>query len=148
MDIGELELRLPTVSEMNEQMLDFIKEYVLRKAVELVNIISADENLPRDKLMEYIQQIDLEDITTISVERKPRRQIGSEDRCCAKTSKGERCTRKRKSGSYCGSHCNSRPYGVIEHEDDVSENVDVSEKIRAKPTIIRKDVTPAQEAKD
>ena len=41
-------------------MLDFIKEYVLRKAVELVNIISADENLPRDKLMEYIQQIDLE----------------------------------------------------------------------------------------
>ena len=129
MDVGELELRLPTVSEINEQMVEFIKDYVLRKSVDLLTRVSVDEHLPCDKLMAYLQDMDFDDIaSTISSSRKPRKQISSEDRCCAKTSKGERCTRKRKTDRYCGSHCNSRPYGEIGDEEEVN-------KIRSKPTI-------------
>lgn len=127
MDIGELELCVPTVSEINEQLVDFTKDYTLRKCAELVTKISADENLPRDKLMKYLQDIEFDDIaSTISSVRKPRRQISPEDRCCAKTSKGDQCTRKKKNGKYCGSHCNSCPYGEVEEEVDT---------IKSKPKI-------------
>jgi hypothetical protein len=117
MEIGELELRIPTVSEINEQMVEFTKEYVRQKVSEVVTEISSDENLPRDKLMMYVRKINFDDISSTIFSKKPRKKIESEDRCRAKTSKGDRCTRKRKNPIlFCGSHETSRPYGEIDSE--------------------------------
>jgi hypothetical protein len=114
MDIGEIEARIPAVSDINEQIVEFTKDYVKQKLSDMLTLISVDENLPRDKLMLYIHKIDFDDITsTIANSKKVRKTLDTEHQCKAKTSKGIRCTRKKKNGSYCGSHINSRPYGEI-----------------------------------
>jgi len=119
MDVGEVELCLPSVSEMNEQFVQLLKDYAMRKASDLLTQIASTENLPRDKLMAYLHKMDFDDIvTTISNAKRPRKKIESKDQCCAKTSKGDRCSRKRKEGTYCGSHLVSRPYGEVTDTED------------------------------
>lgn len=132
MDIGELELRIPTVSEINEHMVEFTKEYVKLKIAEILTEISADENLPRDKLMLYIRKINFDDISsTVNTVKRPRKKIDSKDRCKAKTSKGDQCTRKRRDDMlYCGSHETSRPYGEV---DDVGPSPDPSRSSSPSP---------------
>ena len=114
MDIGEIELRLPTVTDVNDQLVEFIKDYVKKKTSNVLVKISQQENLPRDKLMCYVHEIDFEDVSTSINTKRPRKKVDNKDRCLAKTSKGCQCTRKRKTSNYCGSHENSRPYGEIE----------------------------------
>jgi hypothetical protein len=128
MDIGELDIRIPTVSEINGQIVDFVKEYVKQKVSEVLSAVASDENLPRDKLMAYVRDIQFDDIlSTLNSVKKPRKRVESRERCRAKTCKGDRCTRKRKDDmEYCGSHESSRPYGVVEDEHPV---------VRSKPVI-------------
>lgn len=120
MDIGELELRVPTVTEINEQLVEFVKEYVRKKASETLTQIASDENLPRDRLMTYIRKINFDDITsTIVAIKKPRKTVESKERCRARTSKGDRCTRKRKDMLlFCGSHETSLPYGQVDSDEE------------------------------
>lgn len=139
MDIGELELRIPTVSEINEQMVEFVKEYVKQKVADILTEVASDENLPRDKLMMYVRKINFDDISsTINSVKRPRKKVDSYDRCRAKTSKGDRCTRKRKDTLlFCGSHETSRSYGEID-SDDESESINTESPIpkeRTKPII-------------
>lgn len=158
MDIGELQLRLPTVSEINEQLVEFTKEYVKQKVSEIITEISANENLPRDKLMLYIRRINFDDISsTVSSVKRPRKKLDSKHRCRALTSKRDRCTRKRKDDLlYCGSHESSRPNGEISDNDD--DDVDVTDDddsskdddtsthiVRTKPTIKVKSKTTQQD---
>ena len=90
--------------------------------------------------------IDFNEISsTISLSKKTRRKIESHERCCAKTSKGDRCTRKRKTTRYCGSHLHSRPYGEIDEDElpadaSVSIPIPIPIPIREKPVIKVKDV--------
>jgi hypothetical protein len=139
MDIGELELRVPTVSEINEQMVEFTKEYVRQKVAEILTEVASDENLPRDKLMMYIRKINFDDVSsTINAVKRPRKKVESKDRCRAKTSKAVRCTRKKKDIlMFCGSHETSRPYGEIGDSDDESLGLNSvsTPKIRTKPII-------------
>ena len=115
MDIGEIELRIPTISDINEQMVEFTKEYVRKKISEVLTELSVDEQLPRDQLMRYIHNINFDDISlTINSMKRPRKKVDTRERCRAQTSKGERCTRKRKDMlEFCGSHESSRPYGEV-----------------------------------
>lgn len=157
MDIGELQLRLPTVSEINEQLVEFTKEYVKQKVSEIITEISASENLPRDKLMLYIRRINFDDISsTVSSVKRPRKKVDSKHRCRALTSKRDRCTRKRKDSLlYCGSHESSRPNGEISDDDDedgdVTDDDDFSKDdasthiVRTKPTIKAKSKTITQQ---
>jgi hypothetical protein len=142
MDIGELELRIPTVSEINDQLVDFIKEYTKQKVADILTEISSDEQLPRDKLMLYIRKLNFDDLATISNVKKPRKSICTKDRCHAKTSKGERCTRKRKDElPYCGSHESSRPYGEVDEDSQQDQDQDQPQDqpqhqhIKSKPLI-------------
>lgn len=135
MDIGEIELRIPTVSEINEQMVEFTKEYVRQKVSEVLTELSVDEQLPRDRLMRYIHTINFDDISlTINSMKRPRKKIDTRERCQAKTSKGDQCTRKRKDlVQFCGSHESSRPYGEIKGDSF----------IRTKPVIKSRSLTVA-----
>lgn len=120
MDIGELELCIPTVSEINKQIVEFTKDYVKKKVSEILNELASDEGLPRDRLMMYVRKINFDDITaTVSATKKPRKKVDSKDQCKAKTCKGDQCSRTRKDDlDYCGSHETSRPHGEIEAPGD------------------------------
>jgi hypothetical protein len=119
MDIGEIEVKIPAISEINEQFVELTKGYVKQKLVDLLTFISIEENLPRDRLMKYIHQIDFDDInSTVANSRRTNKHIDAEDQCQAKTSKGVRCTRKKRNGAYCGSHLSSRPYGEIDSYEE------------------------------
>ena len=113
MDIGEIEVRIPSVSDINDQITEFVKDYVCKKTSSVLIKVSQEHNLPRDKLMSYIHQIEFDDISTTLSAKRPRKKVETKDRCLAKTSKGGQCTRKRKTDYYCGSHENSRPYGLF-----------------------------------
>lgn len=126
MDIGEIEARLPTVSEINEQFVETTKDYVKQKLTEVLMMIAhKEQTLSREELMKYLDMVDFEDINmTVVHARRSRRKISSEDQCCALTSKKVRCTRKRKEGMFCGSHTNARPYGEIEEHHTELEHDD------------------------
>lgn len=41
------------------------------------------------------------------------------DRCCAKKSSDEQCTRRKKDGNeYCGTHIKGTPHGIIDNQSD------------------------------
>lgn len=135
MDIGEIEARLPTVSDINEQLVECIKDYTKKKVCDILIHISSEQNLPRDVLMNYVHTLDFDDITsTISSTKRIRKHVESNERCRAKTSKGEQCTRKRKEkeGHYCGSHINSRPYGEVDNESKPKPSVKTKPVIKTK----------------
>lgn len=53
----------------------------------------------------------------------------SSDRCCAKRSNGQQCTRRHKDDSkYCGTHNKGQPHGLI--DDKIIENI-VKKEVRA-----------------
>ena len=134
MDIGELELRIPTVSEINDQLVEFIKDYTKQKVADILTEVASDEQLPRDKLMLYIRKLSFDDLASINNIKRPRKVICTKDRCHAKTSKGERCTRKRKDElPYCGSHESSRPYGEVNGIDDASTDADADTESQSPP---------------
>jgi len=123
MDIGEIEARLPTLSEINGCLTEFTIEYTKRKLADVVAQIALDRNLSRESLVHYITDLSFDDLLpSMASSKKLRKKVDTGDRCCALTSKGERCTRKRKgdgSGRYCGSHCNGQPHGdVLDDVDD------------------------------
>lgn len=123
MDIGEIEARLPTVSEINEQFVEVTKEYVRQKLTEVLLLIAhKEQTLSREELMKYLDTLDFEDInSTVTLSKRSRRKINAEEQCHALTSKKVRCTRKKKNGLYCGSHINARPYGEIDEEPHRSD---------------------------
>ena len=122
MDIGEIEARLPSITDINDQLVDFVKDYVCKKTSSILVRIAQNENLPRDKLISYIHEIDFDDISHSIVTKKPRKVIDTKDRCFAKTSKGDQCTRKKRHEHFCGSHQNSRPYGEFQHKLGATKN--------------------------
>lgn len=122
MDIGEITAFLPSVSAINEQILQLAKDQCRKHLETILQDIAETTNLPLASLREkYLSELDFGDFSNLSVAPKFRKKVDSKSRCCACTSKGARCTRKRKSEKFCGSHEHSRPYGVIANEDDVSE---------------------------
>jgi hypothetical protein len=122
MDIGEIEARLPTVSDINSCLTEFTIEYTKRKVADVLSQLALDKNLSRDSLMHYITDLAFDDLMpSMTTAKKLRKKVDTGDRCCALTSKGERCTRKRKgdsSGRYCGSHCNGQPHGDATVDDE------------------------------
>lgn len=51
------------------------------------------------------------------------------DRCVAKRSNGEQCTRRHKEGSqYCGTHNKGQPHGKV---DEMASNIDAKKEVRA-----------------
>jgi len=55
--------------------------------------------------------------------KRTKNTISYFDRCCAKRSNGEQCTRKKKDGyEYCGTHVKGIPHGIV--EEDKSNNTE------------------------
>jgi hypothetical protein len=50
--------------------------------------------------------------------KRTKNLVVSSDRCCAKRSSGEQCTRRHKDDSkYCGTHSKGQPHGLIDEKE-------------------------------
>lgn len=119
MDIAEIDIKIPSLTLLNEQIIELIKEQVTTAVSRVLDQIAELERLPRDGLNHYVDNLDFSNIDkSLSQSRKLRREVESSQRCRAKTSRGVRCTRKKKDEMYCGSHIHTRPYGELEGHTD------------------------------
>lgn len=55
-----------------------------------------------------------------SKRKRVKNSVSHFDRCCAKRSSGEQCTRKKKEGyEYCGTHVKGVPHGIVEETTNI-----------------------------
>lgn len=147
MDIGEISIFLPSVSQINDELTGVIKTHCTKAIEEILSDIAETYRIPIDELNEkYLKVLDFGEISVLG---RGKKSIDTKTRCCAKTSKG-RCTRKRKTGLFCGSHEHSRPYGEIDDSESGSAPVQIQTQVRAqtkkKPLICKKPTEREPEA--
>ena len=120
MDIGEIPVHLPTLSAINDQLINLMKDQYLKHLDMVLQDISETRGIPKDQLTEkYMTDTEFGNFGSVSVApKKSRRKLDPKIRCCARTSNRTRCSRKRKTERFCGSHEHSRPYGEVEDEED------------------------------
>ena len=121
--MAQVEIRVPSLSELNEHISEAIKKEVKKHADNLLHRIAQGENLNFDLIKEKYGALSDINISSQSLKIK-KKKINSIDKCQARVSAGDRCSRKCKHPDiFCGGHINSRPYGVIS-QDSQSESED------------------------
>ena len=99
---------------INKKIENYITDFKQQICVQLKNTDISPENLT--KINEYIYEfprcvIDKEELIK---RKRVKNSIPVDNRCSAKRSNGEQCTRRKKSGhDFCGTHCKSVPHGLI-----------------------------------
>lgn len=92
-------------------------------------VLNDDKGVDRTQdFLKYLYDFPVVELSKDDFKRRTRvkNPIPNYDRCCALRLNGERCTRKRKEGEYCGTHLKGLPYGVIsEPLQNQTEKVDV-----------------------
>ncbi len=108
MDISPLEVRIPSISDLNQHISDCIKKEVRKHVDAFVHRVAQGEDLSYDVLKDkYLKFTDSD-----AVEFVTKKRIQEEEQCLARVSSGKRCSRRCKDGKkYCGGHFNTRPYG-------------------------------------
>jgi hypothetical protein len=125
MDIGEHIVVLPALSDINEQVDSLIRRTINARLEALILAIAEGEKLSHKYLIDkYLPDASLSHVSSEasvapsqagdqSTSKFHRRIPEDSDRCLAKISNGNRCTRKRRDERFCGSHATSRKYGEI-----------------------------------
>jgi hypothetical protein len=107
---------------IDDYMTDF-KEKIKEKMIEL----GLTEKEEMHSLIQFIYNYDIFQLDKDDLVKRKRTKntISYFDRCCAKRSTGEQCTRKKKDGcEYCGTHVKGIPHGIVEELKDEGENKD------------------------
>lgn len=123
MDMSQVEIRVPSLSELNDHITEAIKKEVKKHVENLLHRIAQGESLNFDIIKEkYGINTDV-NISSEALKIK-KKKLNTIDKCQARVSAGDRCSRKCKHPDvYCGGHINSRPYGTISKDSD-SEHSD------------------------
>lgn len=114
---------------MEEYLLEF-KEDIKNKATEL-GLLSCPNF---SSLLQYIYDYDhlILDKSVFEKRRRLKISVNLGDRCCAKRSNGEQCTRRRKDNAtiYCGTHLKGVPHGSCEttEEPDKTQRIEIWEQ--------------------
>ena len=104
-----------------DEYITTFKDDIKNKMVDLG--LTEDNNL--HSLIQYIYnyekfQIVKDDFTK---RKRTKNTISYFDRCCAKRSNGEQCTRKKKDDcEYCGTHVKGIPHGIVEENDSTIDD--------------------------
>lgn len=123
MDIGEITTHLPSLSAINDQLSLIIQAQVKKQLKVILANIAINLNIPLEDLnSQYLSNIEFNDLNSPILLKKKRKNLESNIRCKAKTSKNKRCTRKKKTNSFCGSHEHARPYGQLFDSDHSNSN--------------------------
>ena len=118
---------------LNKKIDEYItgfKDDIKNKMVELG--LTQDETV--HSLIQYIYNYEKFQIVKDDFVKRKRTKntISYFDRCCAKRSNGEQCTRKKKEGfEYCGTHVKGIPHGIVE---EGKENIDESKNSSSQAT--------------
>jgi hypothetical protein len=112
MDISQFEVRVPTISDLNQQISECIKKEVRKQIDSFLHRVAQGEDMSYDMLKDkYLKSTEID---TVSISKEPKKRINDEEQCHARVSTGKRCSRRCKgSDDYCGGHLNARPYGQI-----------------------------------
>ena len=115
MDISQVEVRIPSIVDLNQNISDCIKTEVRKQMETLLHRIAQGEDLSFDTLKEkYMKTTSSSSTHACTPTTSIKKQIQDEEQCRARVSTGNRCSRRCKnSDSYCGGHINARPYGEI-----------------------------------
>jgi hypothetical protein len=100
-----------------ETYITNFKDNIRAKATQ----IGISQNPEIYQLLEYIY--DYERLTFVKEDFQKRKRVKNFvpifDRCCAKKSSNEQCTRRKKEGfEYCGTHIKGTPHGIIDNQQD------------------------------
>lgn len=103
----------------------YLREYKLNIAKK-INFLDLNNNDKVKELLDYIYNYENLVICNDDIVRKKRikNTVPQFERCVAKRSTGEQCTRRRKDDHmYCGTHVKGTPHGVISECTACHENV-------------------------
>lgn len=100
-----------------ESYITNFKDNIREKATQL----GISQNPEIYQLLQYIY--DYERLTFNKEDFQKRKRVKNFvpifDRCCAKKSSNEQCTRRKKEGNeYCGTHVKGTPHGIVDNQVD------------------------------
>lgn len=134
MEIGEIPVSLPSLVKINDELNQLVIETTKNELREILADISEKYGIAKNDLYSRYMNRDvtINTETTISRNKRSRKNIAHEERCLAKISNGNQCSRRHKGDNslYCGSHLTSRPFGEFKPMDSEPEE---TEKTKEKP---------------
>ena len=93
------------IMKFKQESIDFINSKDFDGKYELINFIKTYSGLVLTK-DDFVKR------------KRVKNVVPFYDRCIAKKACGNQCTRRRLKGfTFCGTHCKSQPYGVIDPSD-------------------------------
>lgn len=113
---------------MEKRIGDKVTNYIETFKAGIKNYIENNNNIDFDdksELLKFIYDFDTLEISKDDFAKRKRSKsvVPFYNRCIAKKSSGEQCTRKKKCDSeFCGTHDKNRPHGEI-NEYDKDENI-------------------------
>jgi hypothetical protein len=112
---------------MERRINSIVEEYVTGFKQQITQKIMADVNndIVRENLVNFVYSYDKLTLSANDFAKRKRvkNTVPLCDRCIAKRSNGEQCTRRKKDNeSYCGTHIKGAPHGFINKEQHVEES--------------------------
>lgn len=101
-------------SRINKRITSYLQEFKQNICQEIKNGITHQSQL--SNIIQFVYDYDGLEITKEDIQKKQRKKnvICVSERCIAKKSSGEQCTRRRKDNiEFCGTHEKGQPHGVI-----------------------------------
>jgi hypothetical protein len=114
MEVGQIPVSLPSLTKINKELKTLIETNTKHYLKEILSEIADKYQLSRNELfLDYLSNLSIE-TTKAGPKKRIKRKIPIKDRCHALTFTNNQCSRKRKDDNlFCGSHINSRNFGVI-----------------------------------
>ena len=118
-------------NRINKRVSLYLQEFKNNVCGEITKMQSNGTSL--SDLLKYVYDYDCLEITKDDITKKQRKknQICTSERCIAKKSSGDQCTRRRKDGiEYCGTHEKGQPHGVISNVSEIiSQEIEHGRKV-------------------
>lgn len=107
---------------LNKKFETYISDFKnnIRDQVNLLDFNNEDEKQKMNQLVAYVYDYQrlVFSKDDISKRKRVKNTVPCDNRCNAKRSNGEQCTRRRKDVSeYCGTHIKGTPHGIINDTD-------------------------------
>lgn len=112
-------------SRINKRISSYLQEFKQNICQEIRNNQNNNDNGQLSNIIKFVYDYDSLEITKEDIQKKQRKKnvICVSERCIAKKSSGEQCTRRRKDGiEYCGTHEKGQPHGVISNISGIIAN--------------------------
>ena len=111
---------------MERRINSIVEEYVAGLKQQITQKIMSDvvDSSTREDLVNFVYNYDKLCLTTTDFAKRKRvkNTVPLCDRCVAKRSNGEQCTRRRKDTEmYCGTHIKGAPHGCITNDEKTEQ---------------------------